>query len=435
MIGNRPGWGRRTKGPWETSPALRLGQGENPESRKVIRAHRVLLIYETHAMRSRKIFVSREKLFSWPRCSFWRAQVRAVPQRIATRDLRTASDSLILTGDDGGGATFMSDSDDDFPALSDEELAAMARVATGPQRDAVEDKLGRKPLGFVVEREFICWCLVAKGQVPPEVRREDRPRLDLIRSLLKPKMLLGPSEVHEVHEWASHVHSKGPWMAPVSSYLMEQCEKRVRAGLKVAGFGPVIIHGSPGVGKTHYARTVAETMGLPYVVLDGGTMNSVFQISGMERGWNGATPSPVVRLIAEGGIANPVIIIDEIDKIAASPNGGNPHSALLGMLEGRSARAWRCPYTELEIDLSRVSWLMTANDVSRIPAPMLDRCRVIRAQEPGPEDLARFVRGLLADQDPEVVERAARAAAGMSLRRAARMADAVIAAGTRTLLN
>ena len=224
-------------------------------------------------------------------------------------------------------------------------------------------------------------------------------------------------------------------MAPISEYVMNQAEQRVRAGLRHCGFGPFIVHGEPGIGKTHYARHLADAAKVPVLMMDGASMLSVFQVSGVERGWASGNASPLVRHIATTGVANPIVIIDEIEKVGSGGVAGSPQNALLGMIDRASAKAWRCPYTELEIDLSRVSWVFTANDVGAVSAPLRDRCRVIMADAPTDAQIAGYVRARLSDQDPQVIRAAADAVAGKSMRLATRVVDAVIAAGRRQLLN
>lgn len=230
--------------------------------------------------------------------------------------------------------------------------------------------LSRHPVGFIAERDGNQYCLVGRGDIPEVSRREDQPRKDLVERLNRPKLLMGPKSVHEAHECAAHIHARSPWMSEASAFLMSEVERRIRSGLRFTGFAPLLLHGGPGVGKTHYARFVAEAFGPPLMVLDGASMVSVFQIAGVERGWGTAATSPIVRFIAETGVANPIVVIDEVDKVGGDSRAGRLHSALLGQLEGSSSKQWRCPFTEMTLDLSRVSWVLTANDLGQVPPPL-----------------------------------------------------------------
>lgn len=321
--------------------------------------------------------------------------------------------------------------DDDLDAWIAAEAAKAAHVRT------VDDALAEKPVGTVVDYAGRQFCLIARGANSggDAGRKDELSRRELVLDLNKRMALVGPSTVHAVHEWVAQVHQASPWMAPISEYLMNQAEQRVRTGLKHCGFNPVMIHGDPGIGKTHYARHLADSAGVPALVMDGASMLSVFQVSGVERGWSSGNASPLVRHISNTGVANPIVIIDEIEKVGVGGSGGSPQSALLGMVDRASAKEWRCPYTELTIDLSRVSWVFTANDISAVSAPMKDRCRVIRADAPTAAQIADYVRSRLSGQDPQVIRAATDAVAGKSMRVTSRVIDAVIAAGKRPLLN
>ncbi|RWR13810.1 AAA family ATPase [Paenirhodobacter populi] len=330
--------------------------------------------------------------------------------------------------------------DEPFP-WDDEDLGKSLadifeeRQAEPKPRLPLKDILMAKPVGHIVERDGDRWCLITKSPVPTG-KRDDKPREELGSKLVTKKSLVHTSGVDEVHQWISEVHESAPWMAEASSFIMEEVLKRVRHGLNTVSFDPVLIGGPPGIGKTHYARNLAESVGAPHLVLDGATMNSSFQISGVERGWSSADASPIVRLIAETGVANPIVIIDECEKISRDQaRAGNAHHALLSLMERLSAKRWRCPFTEMELDLSRVSWILTANDVELVAAPLRDRCRVIHAKAPSEKDIQSFIAARMSGQDERVIQAASEACSGMSLRRVSRMIDAVIAAGGKPMLH
>lgn len=342
---------------------------------------------------------------------------------------------------DDGDVEFGPGSDPGSVFKNPDKIAALKAEMDRRRRESdiqktAEATLQDKPVGFIVDRGGVQRCLVARGSVPEPGKNTDDEKRKLMYELLKPKQLNGFRDVDHVHEWAAFIHECAPWMAPVSEYLMNEQVRRVKNRFRFVGFDPVIIHGDPGIGKTHYARTVAENAAVPLLVMDGATMISGFQLAGVERGWGSAGASPIVRLIADTGVANPVIMIDEIDKIGGSDQkAGNPHNVLLGLLEKISAQTWRCPYTELAIDMSRVSWIMTANDVSRVPQPLLDRCKLIRCNKPSQDDVRSLVTASLMDADPQIVAAAIKATKGRSLRSVRRMIDAVNAAAQKPVLH
>lgn len=116
--------------------------------------------------------------------------------------------------------------------------------------------------------------------------------------------------------------------------------------------------------------------------MDAGGSSDNRLLAGTARGWGGAQPAYPLLAIARTGIANPAILLDEVDKARASHNG-DLHATLLGMLDAKTARRWPDECLMGECDLSRVSWLMTANDASGLPRALMSRVRRVRVDVPG----------------------------------------------------
>ena len=126
--------------------------------------------------------------------------------------------------------------------------------------------------------------------------------------------LSGPSCEHDVHQLAAALHAESPWMRDVSAWIMTQMLLHVAGGGHGLSFPPFILAGAPGVGKSHYARTLARLAGVPARMIDVGGGSAGFRISGTEKGWSTEQPGIPVETILATRIANPVIIVDEIDK-------------------------------------------------------------------------------------------------------------------------
>lgn len=159
---------------------------------------------------------------------------------------------------------------------------------------------------------------------------------------------------------------------------------------------PWLLVGDSGSGKSWAAREFADVMGLPVLIFDaGGSSDGAF--AGTPAQWSSAGASHVMQLINSSGIANPLVVVDEVDKAANSPANGGLHSALLSFLDPGNAAGIHDPGLETKVDLSHVNYVLTANDLSRVPAPLRDRCRIVRVPDPGFEHVPTLVRRIVDD--------------------------------------
>lgn len=165
---------------------------------------------------------------------------------------------------------------------------------------------------------------------------------------------------------------------------------------------PMLLLGPPGVGKTHFAREVARLLGTGMNFVSMSSLTAGWILSGASSQWKGARPGKVFEALVDGAYANPVVVVDEIDK-ARSEQAYDPLGALYSLLEAETSNHFTDEFAEVPIDASQVIWVATANDARCIPEPILNRMNVFEVDAPD-ADAARQIalrlyRRLLATHD------------------------------------
>jgi ATP-dependent Lon protease len=152
---------------------------------------------------------------------------------------------------------------------------------------------------------------------------------------------------------------------------------------------PMLLLGAPGIGKTHFARRISQLLGTGFGFVPMSSLTAGWILGGASSQWKNAKPGKVFETFLNGDYANPVMVVDEIDK-ASAEGQYDPLGALYSLLELDTAARFVDEFAEVPIDASGAVWFATANDAARIPEPILNRMHVYEIAPPDAEGAARI---------------------------------------------
>src|SRR5438309_2520659 len=153
------------------------------------------------------------------------------------------------------------------------------------------------------------------------------------------------------------------------------------AGNEAVQFTPMLLLGEPGLGKTYFAKKLAHALGTGFEFVSMSSLTAGWVLTGASAQWHNARPGKIAQALIEGDYANPVVVLDEVDK-AGGDARYDPMGALYALLERDTASHFKDEFIDVDMDASHILWVATANDESTIPEPILNRMNVYAIEQP-----------------------------------------------------
>jgi ATP-dependent Lon protease len=275
------------------------------------------------------------------------------------------------------------------------------------QMKAIQEELGEKsPEQAEIEllREQL-----AEADLPDEVRKEAEREFSRLERLpaIAPEYQVIRSYLEQVLElpWRKSTQDEidiagARRVLDEDHYDLQEVKERILEHLGVLKLNPrakapiLCFVGPPGVGKTSLGQSIARAIGRKFERLSLGGLHDEAELRGHRRTYIGAIPGRIIQAIRRAGVNNPVLMLDEVDKLGFNFRG-DPAAALLEVLDPEQNRTFRDNYLDLPFDLSRVFFITTANTVDRILQPLLDRMEVLRLQGYSEEEKVEIARRYL----------------------------------------
>jgi len=199
---------------------------------------------------------------------------------------------------------------------------------------------------------------------------------DRMRELGGSRYIIKPSTTSAVDDLCE----KSPNFVNVVDDLRKSLALAV-AGNEAVQFTPMLLLGEPGLGKTYFAKRLAQALGTGFEFVSMSSLTAGWILTGASAQWNNARPGKVAQALIEREYANPVVVLDEVDK-AGRDSRYDPMGALYSLLERDTASHFKDEFIDVDMDASHILWVATANDESTIPEPVLNRMNVYVVEPP-----------------------------------------------------
>lgn len=274
---------------------------------------------------------------------------------------------------------------------TDEVLRVIAMLVTD------EHCTGHPDLAWVTQqlRQLNC----KNGNDPLSVQVIDSTLTDdhefkagIYKRLQKPLPLV-PAP-HDPEFILENLNQEFPWFCSINEEIYKQLVVAGHAQLPAFRIRPLLLAGPPGCGKTTWTKRLAQLAGVPmWPVMAAGGADSMF-LRGTPRGWSSARPGAVLQAMVSDEIANPLFVLDELEKASDDHRNGRLWDTLLQLIEPATAVNYLDECLQVKCNLSWVNWIGTCNTLGRLPRPLIERFTVMLVELPGEEHFDALVTGV-----------------------------------------
>ncbi|MBS1157158.1 MAG: domain family protein [Proteobacteria bacterium] len=270
--------------------------------------------------------------------------------------------------------------------------ATLSAAAEGRPQSGSGSRLGSTPATQDPQSVWLVNPAALLQRLQTEMARDRSGLVEQLKQLAQPKVLRVPDSAH----WAQllELYQRMPHLAAVLDPLLNRIKLQI-ATQHPLKLSPTLLTGAPGNGKSHLLHQLAEVFNVPTLELQLGGNADNLALVGTSRHWGSASPGKLALFLAQSPVANPLILLEEIDKSGIGQHGWTLDIVLL-LLEPENACEFEDKFVEVPIDLSHCSFLATANSSAQLPAPLLSRFQTCLVSAPPPEAWSIILNNLYA---------------------------------------
>jgi hypothetical protein len=263
----------------------------------------------------------------------------------------------------------------DHASLMDRE-ELLERIVNSSLPGVIEIKRTIAPLEVLQENESVQW---VQDEVQERTRGKENSRfLELLfTKRYKPRLQIDEAVFSELD-------ARFPNFIEVITYYKAQFRLNLLTGRDY--IPPILLLGSPGIGKTAFAKSLAHAFNTGYTFIDMASASANWILSGLSTSWNGAKPGKLVTAMLESPTASPIVLLDEVEKASPNSHGQDPRTPLYQLLEENTARTFTDEFVDFPVDLSRIIYIACANSTEGLTEPLLTRFKIMEIPDPSDEE-------------------------------------------------